>query len=63
MKNNQKNIEKRRRLYDPIQVNLPKGFRTVLNEYVSSQGESVNAYVLRLIREDMKKNSSVKLID
>ena len=41
--------------YDRIAVVVPKGKKDAIKARAESQGESVNAYIWRLIQEDMKK--------
>ena len=41
--------------YDRIAVVVPKGQKEAIKARAESQGESVNAYIWRLIQEDMKK--------
>lgn len=41
--------------YDRIAVVVPKGKKDEIKAHAESQGESVNAYIWRLIQEDMKK--------
>ena len=41
--------------YDRIAVVVPKGKKDEIKAHADSRGESVNAYIWRLIQEDMKK--------
>lgn len=41
--------------YDRINLTVPKGKKNEIKAHAESQGESVNAYIWRLIQEDMKK--------
>ena len=41
--------------FDEIKLRLPAGNKDKIKEYAAMQGESVNAYINRLIEEDMKK--------
>lgn len=41
--------------YERIVVNVQKGERDLIKAHAESKGESVNAYICRLIREDMKQ--------
>lgn len=41
--------------YDRINFTVPKGQKDAIKARAESQGESVNAYIWRLIQEDMKK--------
>lgn len=50
--NNSFNKEK----YDRTTIMLPKGKKEEIKAYAATMGESVNAYINRLINEDMKNN-------
>ena len=39
--------------YDRVTILLPKDERAKLQAYAKTHGESMNAYLLRLVREDM----------
>ena len=39
--------------FDDLRIRIPKGQKEVVTARASENGESVNAYVWRLIREDM----------
>ena len=41
--------------YDRINLTVPKGQKDIIKARADSKGESVNAYIWRLIQEDMKK--------
>lgn len=41
--------------YDRIEIVVPKGQRDVIKAYAAEQGESVNAFINRLIEQEMKK--------
>ncbi len=41
--------------YDRINLTVPKGKKDEIKAHADSRGESVNAYIWRLIQEDMKK--------
>lgn len=41
--------------YDRINLTVPKGKKDEIKAHAESKGESVNAYIWRLIQEDMKK--------
>ena len=49
--NNQFNAQ----AYDRINLTVPKGKKDEIKAHAESRGESVNAYIWRLIQEDMKK--------
>lgn len=42
--------------YDPISIRVPKGQKDLIAEYAKAKGYSLNAYVIKLITDDM--NSS-----
>lgn len=41
--------------YERIALNVPKGERDIIKAHAESKGESLNAYLYRLIQEDMQK--------
>ena len=41
--------------YDRIEIVVPKGQRDVIKAYAAERGESVNAFINRLIEQEMKK--------
>lgn len=41
--------------YDRVNLTLPKGEKEVIKAYAESQGLSLNAYINKLIQEDMQK--------
>lgn len=41
--------------YDRLELTLPKGQKEEIKSFAAAQGESVNAFVTRLIGEAMKK--------
>jgi len=41
--------------YDRIEIVVPKGQRDVIKAYAAEHGESVNAFINRLIEQEMKK--------
>ena len=41
--------------YDRINLTVPKGKKDEIKAHAERKGESVNAYIWRLIQEDMKK--------
>lgn len=41
--------------YDRLNIVVPKGERDKIKAYAATHGESLNAYVTRLIKEDMEK--------
>lgn len=46
--------------YDRVNLMFPKGFREEVKEYARERGETMNAYILRLIREDMERTQTKK---
>ena len=43
--------------YDRINLTVPKGRKQAIQDHTAKTGESVNAYIWRLIKEDMEKGS------
>ena len=41
--------------YDRLELTLPKGQKEEVKNFAAAQGESVNAFIARLIEEAMKK--------
>jgi predicted HicB family RNase H-like nuclease len=41
--------------YDRLNIVVPKGKREEIKDYAQRNGESLNGYVCRLIKEDMEK--------
>ena len=41
--------------YDRLELTLPKGQKEEVKNFGAAQGESVNAFIARLIEEAMKK--------
>lgn len=39
--------------YDRVNLTIPKGKKAIVTEYAKSQGLSLNAYINKLIAEDM----------
>lgn len=48
---NEFNAEK----YDRFSLMFPKGERDLVREYAKQRGESLNAFILRLIHEEISK--------
>ena len=46
--------------YDRVNLMFPKGFRGEVKDYARERGETLNSYVLRLIREDMERTQTKK---
>ena len=45
--------------YDRLTVFVPKGEKEVIQNYAKSIGESLNHYVVRLIKADMERDRNV----
>lgn len=45
--------------YDRFAVFVPKGEKEVIKNYAASIGESLNHYVIRLIKADMERDRNV----
>ncbi|MGI5959028.1 MAG: Arc family DNA-binding protein [Massiliimalia sp.] len=45
--------------YDEIKIRIPKGEKEKIKVFAASRGESVNAYICRLIENDMKESGRV----
>lgn len=43
--------------YDQMQIRIPKGEKDRIKEHTAAQGESVNAFIYRAIREAMERDS------
>lgn len=43
---------------DEFKVRVPKGEKEPIQEFAKSQGKSLNAYIVELIKEDMQKHQS-----
>ena len=43
------------RAYDRINLTVPKGDKDIIKAHAEANGESVNGYINRLIKEDMEK--------
>lgn len=41
--------------YDRMELTVPKGEKEKIKAHAAEQGETVNAYVWRLIQEDMER--------
>lgn len=46
----------KKKAYDSVSFYVPKGHRAAIRERAEANGESVVAYIRRLIDEDMSKN-------
>lgn len=55
-KANQKAVNKYvKNNYDRINVTLPKGQREIIRAHANAQGESVNGFIRRAIRESIER--------
>ena len=43
---------------DDVRFRVPKGQREVIQEHAAKQGESVNAFITRAVRETMERDNS-----
>ena len=43
--------------YDEIKVRVPKGRREAIQAYTEARGESVNAFINRVIEAEMEKDA------
>jgi len=41
--------------YDEVKIRVPKGEKSLIADFAAKQGESVNGFINRLIREAMGK--------
>ncbi len=42
---------------DTFQIRVPKGQKSIIQEYAKSLGKSLNSYVVELITSDMQSNN------
>jgi len=42
---------------DEVKLRMPKGQKDILRQHATSRGESVNAFVMRAIRETMARDA------
>ncbi len=42
---------------DTFQIRVPKGQKSIIQEYAKSLGKSLNSYVVELIASDMQSNN------
>lgn len=45
------NIKYRKKAYDRLEVTIPKGKKEIIKDFAESNGESLNAFINRLIDE------------
>lgn len=43
--------------YDRINLTVPKGYKTKIQDHAAAQGESVNGFINRAISETMERDS------
>lgn len=42
---------------EDVRIRVPKGQKTIIKDHAASQGESMNQFVVRAIREAMERDS------
>ena len=47
-----------RKNYDVFQIRMPKGKREIIKSHAETQGESMNAFVIRAIDEAMERDTT-----
>ena len=52
------NNEYNKRAYDRINLTVPKGCREVIREAANANGESVNEFILRLVRNEIENTKA-----
>ena len=52
------NNEYNKRAYDRINLTVPKGHREVIREAANANGESVNEFILRLIKGEIENTKA-----
>lgn len=52
------NNEYNKRAYDRINFTVPKGYREVIREAASANGESVNEFILRIVRSEIESTKA-----
>lgn len=52
------NNEYNKRVYDRINLTVPKGYREVIREAANANGESVNEFILRLIKGEIQNTKA-----
>lgn len=52
------NNKYRAKAYEALHIMVKKGERDGLKEYAAARGESLNAFVLRAIRETMERDAA-----
>lgn len=52
------NNEYNKRSYDRINFTVPKGYREVIRDAASANGESVNEFILRIVRSEIESTKA-----
>ena len=52
------NNEYNKRAYDRINLTVPKGYREIIREAANANGESVNEFILRLVRNEIQNTKA-----
>ena len=52
------NNEYNKKSYDRINLTVPKGYREIIREVANANGESVNEFILRLIKGEIENTKA-----
>lgn len=52
------NNEYNKKYYDRINFTVPKGYRGVIRDAANANGESVNEFLLRLVRDEIENTKA-----
>lgn len=52
------NNEYNKRAYDRINLTVPKGYREVIRDAANANRESVNEFILRLVRDEIENTKA-----
>lgn len=52
------NNEYNKKSYDRINFIVPKGYREVIRDAANANGESVNEFILRLVRDEIENTKA-----
>lgn len=52
------NNEYNKKSYDRINLTVPKGYREVIRDVANANGESVNEFILRLVRDEIENTKA-----
>lgn len=52
------NNEYNKKSYDRINFTVPKGYRDVIRDAANANGESVNEFILRLVRNEIENTKA-----